>query len=421
MKSSEFWKQSAGSALVTVIRVVCAFVTNKFLAMVAGPVGFAAVGQLQNLLSLGHGTSSLALQNGWVSLTSRYRDNEKELGPIWRGGFRISVYASIATSIGFALFALLAPLESIFPLMPKRLVQAALLFAIPGMLALTLNAICQSVMNGLSNYRRWAVINSVTSVLNCVWVLMMVQTKSLTVLSAVATQSIVSCFFALWNAHRGGFRYKRFGAKLSANFQPWRGYAVMGLVPMILSPLVFMFVRSFLGKNFGWDAAGFWQGAMRISDFFVVAFSSMLGVVLLPRLSAAISREDFFKTLKNLLLRVMAIAAVLVLVLFFLRNFVVTLVLSEKFSPLAAWIPVQFIGDFFKVGCWCLGLALIARKQTLAYVSLEVGSSVLFFVLTVLGASVWEYRSPFVAYAIENALSFVVMLFCVRRIPWKNP
>ena len=84
MKSSGFWKQSAGSAVATAIRILCAFITNKFLASIMGPVGFAAVGQLQNLITFGQGTSSLALQNGWVSLTARYKDKEKELGPIWR-------------------------------------------------------------------------------------------------------------------------------------------------------------------------------------------------------------------------------------------------------------------------------------------------------------------------------------------------
>lgn len=419
MKQLEFWKQSAGSAVATAFRIACVFVTNKFLAAVMGPVGFALVGQLQNLITLGQGTSSLALQNGWISLTARYKDDEKSLGPIWRGGFRLSVYASIFTAIVFALFAFLAPLQTIFPGVPTRYMQAAIFFAIPGMIALTVTAICSSVMCGLSDYKRWAAITTVSSVLNCVWIVLMVQTKSLTVLSAVASQSIVSCVFVIWNAHRGGFRYKRFGARLVANFKPWRNYAAMGLVPVILSPLLYLLIRSFLGNHFGWDIAGFWQGAMRISDFLIVVFSSVLGVVLLPKLSAATSKEAFFEILKPSLLRILGIALAMVLLLAIFREKVIVIALTEKFLPLGSLILPQFIGDFFKVGCWCLGLALVARGETLRFLLVEIGADILFAGLT-FGGSLWMgYRSPFAAYAIENALCFFALLPIVWSMPWK--
>ena len=420
MKSSGFWKQSAGSAVATAIRILCAFITNKFLASIMGPVGFAAVGQLQNLITFGQGTSSLALQNGWVSLTARYKDKEKELGPIWRGGFRISVYASIATAIFFALFAFFSPLQTLFPGVPKRLLQAAILFAIPGMIALSITTICQAVMNGLSDYKRWASITIISSVLNCVWVIAMVQTRSLSVLSAVATQSLLSCAFAIWNAKKGGFRYKRFSAMIQSNTQIWRGYAWMGLVPMVLTPVLYMFVRSYLAKQFGWDAAGLWQGAVRISDFFNVGFSSILGVVLLPRLSAAISSEEFYRTLRELLLRVMALAGLAVGILFWFREYVVVIALSQTFLPLKELIPLQFVGDFFKAGCWCLGLALVARKETVAFLSVEVAADVLFAVLTVLGSASFGYHAPFVAYAVENVICFGALLILLRRLSWKN-
>lgn len=406
--------------MATAVRIACVFVTNKFLAAVMGPVGFAIVGQLQNLITLGQGTSSLALQNGWISLTARYKDDEKKLGPVWRGGFRLSVYASIFTAIVFALFALLAPLQTIFPGIPTRYMQAALFFAIPGMVALTVTAVCSSVMCGLSDYRRWAAITTVSSALNCFWIVLMVQTQSLTVLSAVASQSIVSCLFAIWNAHRGGFRYKRFGAQLVANFKPWRSYVAMGLVPVILSPLLYLFVRSFLGNHFGWDVAGFWQGAMRISDFFVVVFSSVLGVVLLPKLSAAPSKEAFFGILKPSLLRILGIALVMVLLLAIFREQVICIALTEKFLPLENFIRIQFVGDFFKAGCWCLGLALIARGQTLRFLLSEIGADVLFALLMFGGVSIFGYRSPFVAYAVENAVCFLILLPVVWRMPWKN-
>lgn len=420
MKQSGFWKESAISAVATFVRIAASFVTNKFLAALAGPVGFAVIGQLQNLISIGQGASSLALQNGWVSLTARYKNQEKKLGPIWRGGFRLSVYASIASAIFFVLFAFIAPLDSLFPGVPRRYMQAAILFAIPGFVALTVSMVASSVMNGLADYRRWSAITVGTSALNCLWVVLMIQTKSLSVLGAVATQSVLSCFYALFLAWKGGFTYKRFSARLKPNFRIWRGYALMGIIPMVASPVLYFFVRSFLGKSFGWDFAGLWQGAVRISDFFNVGFSSVLGVVLLPRLSSASSSEEFHRTLKRLLACVLALAFVAVLAMFFLRDVLIVFALSKDFLPLSSLVPMQFVGDFFKAGCWCLGMALIARKETLAFLSVEIGSEVLFAVLTAFGANLVGYRSPFIAYAAENFICFLTLVIVLRRLSWKN-
>ncbi len=420
MSKKGFLKESALSGIATFVRIVASFVTNKFLASIAGPVGFAVIGQLQNLINVGHGASSLALQNGWVSLTAKFRDREKELGPVWRGGFRLSVYASIASAIFFVLFAFIAPLEKWFPGVPVRYMQAALLFAVPGSIAMTVSMICSSVMNGLSDYRRWAFITMGTSALNCLWVILMICTKSLSVFGAVATQSVVSCFYAVFLAWKGGFQYKRFSAHLKPNFKIWRGYALMGLVPMLAVPVLAFWVRSFLGRSFGWDIAGYWQGATRISDFFNVGFSSVLGVVLLPRLAACTSSEVFRLKLSRLFACVLSLAFVATLLMVLLREQVVVIALSKDFLPLAELIPLQFAGDFFKAGCWCLGMALIARKETVAFLSVEVGSEVLFAVLTVAGSAFVGYHAPFMAYAVENAICLAVLFVLLRRLSWKN-
>lgn len=420
MKQSGFLKESAISAVATFVRIVASFVTNKFLASFAGPVGFAIIGQLQNLINVGQGTSSLALQNGWVSLTARYRNREKELGPIWRGGFRLSVYASIASAIFFVLFAFVAPLDSLFPGVPRRYMQAAILFAVPGFVALTVSMVSSAVMNGLSDYRRWAAISMGTSVLNCLWVVLMIRTKSLSVLGAVATQSVLSCFYALFLAWKGGFTYRRFSARLKPNFRIWRGYALMGMIPLVASPILYFFVRSFLGRSFGWDVAGYWQGATRISDFFNVGFSSILGVVLLPRLAACTSADGFRRTLSRLLACVLSLAFAATLLMILFREWIVVFALSRDFLPLSDLISVQLVGDFFKAGCWCMGMALIARKETVAFLSVEIGSEILFAVLTVAGSAFVGYHAPFIAYAVENFVCLFVLAIVLRRLPWKS-
>ena len=106
------------------------------------------------------------------------------------------------------------PLERFFPGIHPRLVQAAIIFALPGVLATNVITITASVMNGLGHYRRWALINMVSSLWQMLWVAFFIYTGRLSVLSIVATQSIIAGVFAGQIAARAGFSLRVKSASL---------------------------------------------------------------------------------------------------------------------------------------------------------------------------------------------------------------
>ena len=99
---SKFWKIVFGSGGVTACNMLRAFVVNKLLAIFLPPSFFACVGQLQNFMTAGQAMSSLAMQNGWVSLTAQNLDDRKKLAGIWRGGFKLTVFAFIFSIFKYA-------------------------------------------------------------------------------------------------------------------------------------------------------------------------------------------------------------------------------------------------------------------------------------------------------------------------------
>ena len=176
-RESKFWKLVFGSGGVTACNVLRAFVVNKLLAMFLPLSTFACVGQLQNLMTVGQAMSSLAMQNGWVSLTAQNRDNREKLLGLWHGGFRLMAFASVFTAVVAVIFCFVAPLETLFPGIHPRLVQAAILFALPGILAMNIVTISSSVLNGLGEYKRWALVGVASSLLQCIWVAFFLYTE----------------------------------------------------------------------------------------------------------------------------------------------------------------------------------------------------------------------------------------------------
>lgn len=421
--SKAFFKLLSGSAGVTCVKTLVAFAVNKFLAVVLGPASFACVAQFQNVMAIGQAGSSLALQNGWVSLTAGNKALPSKLRGVWRGGFRLTIFATFGLVVVGALFASFAPLAELFPGVPERYVRAAVIFAIPGVACANVTAICAAVMNGLGRYKRWAAISISASCLQALWVVILISTKTLSLLSVIATQSILTAFVSLAVAKKAGFSFDAIRSNEAHNaetFAPWKSFALMGLAPMLLTPLVLTAVRYALASRAGWEVAGLWQGVYRISDFFNVAVSSALGVILLPKVSQKMDSAEFKRTFYPLLLRTLAIALVLCLAVFFLRDLVVAVFLSSAFAEAGLLIPWQLIGDFFHSGGWCVGLVLVARRETKKFLAFELLSQAFFLCSTLLLLNLVDAYAPVFAYAIENFLYFVCVLIAVGKLRWSR-
>ena len=419
--NSNYTKLFAGSGAVTLFNALRAFAINKLLAIFLPPAAFACVGQFLNFMSIGSATSSLALQNGWTALTAQNKENRDKLLGIWRGGLRLTTFASLLTFVFALLFCFMAPLETLLPGVPTRLAQAAILFALPGVFATNIITISAAVMNGLGENRKWALINIVTSMWQVLWVAFFLYTGRLSVLSIIATQSIVAAIFASQIAGRAGFSVKQIWKTALDTRGPWLSYALMGLVPMILSPLVLTVMRMTGASSFGNDAAGIWQSVWKVSDFLFMAMSAILTVIILPRVSAKMSRVDFFRMFHPLLLRIMGISLVMVAALYFGRSILVQVLFSQAYMGAVDYLPLQLVGDFFRAGGFALALVLIARAETKSFLAVEIGSEILLAAGTFVGIKLVEFNGPMAAYAFENFCYFVVLYILVWRLKWNTP
>ena len=417
----KFAKLFAGSGAVTLFNALRAFAINKLLAIFLPPAAFACVGQFLNFMSIGSAMSSLALQNGWTALTAQNKENRDKLLGIWRGGLRLTTFASLLTFVFALLFCFMAPLETLLPGVPTRLAQAAILFALPGVFATNIITISAAVMNGLGENRKWALINMVTSVWQVLWVAFFLYTGRLSVLSIIATQSIVAAIFASQIAGRAGFSIKQIWKTALDTRGPWLSYALMGLVPMVLSPVVLTVMRMTVASSFGNDAAGIWQSVWKVSDFLFMAMSAILTVIILPRVSAKMSRGDFFRMFHPLLLRIMGISLVMVAALYFGRSILVQVLFSQAYMGAVDYLPLQLVGDFFRAGGFALALVLIARAETKSFLAVEIGSEILLAAGTFVGIKLVEFNGPMAAYAFENFCYFVVLYILVWRLKWNTP
>ena len=118
---------------------------------------------------------------------------------------------------------------------------------------------------------------------------------------------------------------------------------------------------------------------------------------------------------KTMLLALVAVAA-----LYFGRSLLVYVMLSSEYAGAADYIPMQLLGDFFRVGGWALGLVLIARRETKIFLTLEICSQFVLAGATYGFVKLYEFNGPMMAYALENFMTLVASVVIVSRLKWSK-
>jgi PST family polysaccharide transporter len=275
-------------------------------------------------------------------------------------------------------------------------------------------------MNGLGRFPSYAKINVISAVWQMAWVALFLYTGKLSVLLIIATESIIASLFALIIASKAGFSFNAIKHTVLDIRKPWVSFALMGLVPMILTPLVLTLVRSFIGLKLGFDAAGIWQGIWKISDFFASIFSAIIGVILLPKISSSLTKEKFNEIFYPTFLKFIAIVTGIIFCVFIFRSQVILLMLSNKYIGAADYIPYQLIGDFFRSISWCFGFVLMAKLKTKSFIAIETFSQLFFAIATYFGILFFGFYGPIFAYALENFISLILLLIAFKGIKWNS-
>jgi PST family polysaccharide transporter len=231
----------------------------------------------------------------------------------------------------------------------------------------------------------------------------------------------VAAFFAIQVASRAGFSVKQIWKTALDTRGPWMSYALMGLVPMVLAPVVLTIMRTAVASSFGNDAAGIWQSVWKVSDFLFMAMSAVLTVIILPKVSLKMSRAEFFGMFHPLLVRIMGISLAMIAVLYFGRSILVQVLFSQAYMGAVDYLPLQLLGDFFRAGGFALALVLIARRETKMFLSVEIASEILLASGTFVGIRLVEFYGPMASYAFENFCYFVVLYILVWRLKWNTP
>ncbi|MES2486374.1 MAG: O-antigen translocase [Bacteroidota bacterium] len=403
------------NSLSVVTRVIGGLLASKMTAIFIGPSGLALTGSFRNFLASLDAFSTLGLQNGIIKYTAQHEKEKDKL------------YRSLATS--FIVIGMAVIVCAVVLILPAAYWSARIfngnreygwIFSLTGF-ALPLysgSLLFMAVLNGFGKYRQviWITIWSYAVGVLLSALLIYKMGLSGAFIGLLGTPFLM-CIFAIFPVYKltDGFAFLQLRYFDRAVLRNLLSFSLMSVISAILGPTIYIALRNMLIGHSGGDVAGYWEGINRISAFYMMFISTFLGVYFLPKLSQATSDAEtkgIFRSYYKLMVPLFSIGLLLVYVL---RKFIISAILSEAFMPMEKLFIWQIAGDFCKVCSLILGHEFFAKKMTRAFIFAELLSfAILYtsgkFLITQFGA-----EGAVMGHAFTCLMSLVVLTVYFRK------
>jgi len=415
IKSNVLIKLASINSIAIVIKVIGGFLTSKVIAVFLGAEGLALVGNLRNFLSSAQAISTLGLNNGLVKYVSEFKNDKLLLGKSISTIFYLGFFSTLFVSL-VLYFKSLAINDAVFgaSLDYSNIIKIAAI-ALP---FYVLNIFVTGILNGFGKFKYIIIIRIIGHVLNAlITVFLIWQTELYGALLAVVTIEallFLVTFIAIIN--RRSFlpliRADYFSLKLVKKLS---SYTIMALFSAFTIPLVAFLIRDYITENVDLKNAGYWEAMNRISKYYLMFVSSLLALYVLPKFSEIKTKKSFRNEVFSFYKTIMPIFGMGLVVIYFLKEFIISLLFDASFSPVVSLFKWQLLGDFIKVFTLVIGYQLIAKRMILEYLVIESSFMLSLYFLSCCLVSSYGVEGAAMAYFYVSIFHLLTMLFVFRK------
>lgn len=400
------------NAVWVVIRFCTAFIAVKAMALLIGPAGIALMGNFRSFLTTLQSVSTLGIREGVVKFISEKKDDEAALKKVFSTAFLVVLVASLL--LGIAVFLSSELLDDyLFPNASYVSVFKTTAFLVP---LSAVHIFLLAVLNGFHRYKKVIGITIILSVLGLGIMLVLMWFFGIegALLAAVIGESVI-LIVTLSVAGKPIFRLFAVSHYSKYYFKGFLQYSVMALVTAVVLPLTFILIRNTIIHQLSVDEAGYWEALNRISGIYMVFVTSGLTLYYFPRLSELTTDWAFKGEVLNYYKTLVPLFLIALTGIYFLRDWIILLVLSADFTGIGDFMIWQLAGDLLKVMSLAFGYQILAKAMIGKYIFIELLFGVLFYVLSVYFMGISGLSGVVQAYFVANLINFTVMLFLFRK------
>ena len=393
-----------------VTKIIAGILTSKAIAIFIGVEGMALIGNLRNFLSAVQSFAILGFYNGLVKYIAEFKNDVLQLSKTLSTAYYLGFFSTILMSF-FCYYN--ADSINVFLFSSNynyAYVIKVLALALP---FYSLNLFCFSIMNGFSKYRMLLVINIIGQILGLSITLLLIYQNNIdgALVSAVITPSLLllMTLVAIFNQKSlvSSVKITNVSLDILKKFNP---FAIMALVSAIALPLISIVIRNYIIDTVGIKQAGYWEAMNRISDYYLMFITSIMTLYILPRFNEIDNKKEFRKEVFNFYKSVIPIFGAGLILIYILRQYVVTLVFSDAFQPVEDLFFWQLLGDFIKVLSVVIAYQFIAKKMFWHFIIIEIFLVVIMYFSSVYLIDSFGVRGAVMGHFVSYLMHYGIIL-----------
>lgn len=401
------------NAVVITVRLIVSVFIQRLLAVNLGEAGIANIGQLRNLIGMVTSTSTFGTFSGIVKYVAQYRQNLKELAKLFSTTLVFLLIGSVLTAL--VLF-LGAERFSIYFFGTNSYGYVLQLLAVIAPFV-ALNRVISAVVNGLSEYKKYAKIELISYLLATVAIIAGLYTGNLEgVLIAIIIAPVIQLVvvFSIF-----GPRLSEYVQMKSLNFSLFYknkllAFTLMSFVSTFMLNYIELDIRTLITVELNINEAGYWTALNFISKNYMVFASGLFTLYVIPRFANIYEKEVFKNEVINIYKTILPIFGLGMLLVYLLRNLIIEIIYPDftGMEPLFKW---QLLGDFIRLCSLVLAHQFLAKRMVKSFIITEIISLLLFFSLSKIFVQYYGTEGIVIAHFIR----YVIYLIIVIIVIWK--
>ncbi|MCB4799523.1 O-antigen translocase [Neotamlana laminarinivorans] len=421
--SKSLFKAIYANSIIVFVKIFSSFIVSKVTAVFLGPSGYALVGNFKNVIQGVLGVTTTGFESGVIKYVSENKTNKDKLVLILANIFFLNLILCIAVFIVLFYFS-----DSI-SLYTLKTIDYAYVFKYLAILLplLSFNFICLYIANGLQKIKIYTILVCVFNLLNGLVVFCLVYYYNLkgALLSSLIVPSV--SFFTVFFFRE--IRELIFCAFKSINnisvviLKNMSTYIFMSIYSALLLSFNYLFIRNAIIENLNINMAGYWEALNKISMFYMMFFSSLFTLYLLPKLTTNKTTLGYKNIMLSYFKVIIPLMGLAFFLLFIFKYNVIELFLTKDFLPIANYFYLQLVADFIKVIAFSFAYQFHAKKITTYYLISDTVLYVSFYFLSINFLPKFELFGVLYGYLISIILYLIAVclfLFVFRKNKLSN-
>jgi enterobacterial common antigen flippase len=407
-------KAAFDSAVATVAKLAGALVSIKILAVNFGPDGMGQLGQFMSVVALLSVMASGGCSIGVSKYVAQLRNDSIGTEKLIKTASWISVLCCIMIAASTIIWANTISKILFGSSAYASTLQIGCIFLFP----LAYSTLGFAVINGLSATSALAGIQIGSAVIGAGGLALAVllwQLKGAAIgLLWMSSSAIV--FIVIWWIRKKPTNLRVFIPKLNKEILSFlMHYSALTVMSIIFHNFSQIVIRNWLYESAGWSDVGYWQAMTRISDAYLQMINVFLISYLLPKLSCQYDNSKAILIIHATFRFILPAFIAVLVVGYFLRDFVIDVILSSNFYFVRELFLPQMMGDFFKIAAYIPGYLILARGFMPL---LFLADPIQIFILLILNSTLipsygavgacWAYFMTYFLYFSISYLSFCI-------------